>query len=676
MTLHQLKVAARQHEQREEWRAAIELYRQAIREGEGTSEGGDPALFNRIGDLAFKDGDHLAACEAWAQAANRYSELGFFNNAIAVSGKILRADPGHLQTFLELARFQARKRVLYEVRQNLTAYLTQSDAAGRGDVAREAIDSFGADFSGWRDLELLLDELLGREAAAPAAEEREGARRDASGLVFLDTGPMRIERASEPPPGSAPEEGHGVAVPSDIPGDFQATVLAHDDTSSADVSPVDGLVPTRGREADAPVDGGDAGGVIEGLVTVERTSSELELRPPPRIEGFETASAGPLDVAAAPLEGLEQTAAVPVATPDDVTPIETVGVRPPTAESSEPAEPPPEASTELPFIDTAGAEPAPVEFPEPDPGDALGQRVLATALLEHGDRARGIAALERALDLYQSQQEWLHAYQVASELIQAEPRAIGRYQARVEVAARMRDAGRLCEAYAELGDALLREGSNEKAIAVYRRVLEIDDRNEHARAALRAMGPQPDAGETPSEFIDFGAMVIDDAGPRTTRMRTETPEVAPDEEDTFRDALAEFKRALDQNLPVEDHQAHYDLGIAFKEMGLLDEAVGEFQKALRAPEVRLRTSEALGQVFFDAGPSGGGRGGAPRCRTRPRRRRREDRRPLLARTLPRGAGQGTGRRRLLPARRGGRRRLRRRQSSASASDPAGPGGGA
>jgi tetratricopeptide (TPR) repeat protein len=84
-------------------------------------------------------------------------------------------------------------------------------------------------------------------------------------------------------------------------------------------------------------------------------------------------------------------------------------------------------------------------------------------------------------------------------------------------------------------------------------------------------------------------------------MRTEMPDVAPDENDTFRDALAEFKRALDQNLPIEDHQAHYDLGIAFREMGLLDEAISEFQKALRAPEVRLRTSEVLGEVFFEQG---------------------------------------------------------------------------
>jgi tetratricopeptide (TPR) repeat protein len=158
----------------------------------------------------------------------------------------------------------------------------------------------------------------------------------------------------------------------------------------------------------------------------------------------------------------------------------------------------------------------------------------------------------------------------------------------------------LCDAYAELGDALVRQGAPDKAVAVYRRILELNDGHARARAALRAMAPDAKPDEAASEFIDLGAMLIDDH-PRSTRMRTETPDIDPDEDETFRDALAEFKRALDQNLPIEDHQAHYDLGIAFKEMGLFDEAISEFQKALRVPEVRLRTSEALGEVFFEQG---------------------------------------------------------------------------
>ena len=103
MTLDKLKVAARQHEQRDEWRAAIELYRQAIHDAESGAEGGDPSVFNRIGDLEHKTGDDVAACEAWEQAATRYAEQGFFNNAIALGGKILRLDPTRVRTYLELA---------------------------------------------------------------------------------------------------------------------------------------------------------------------------------------------------------------------------------------------------------------------------------------------------------------------------------------------------------------------------------------------------------------------------------------------------------------------------------------------------------------------------------------------------------------------------------------------
>ena len=74
-----------------------------------------------------------------------------------------------------------------------------------------------------------------------------------------------------------------------------------------------------------------------------------------------------------------------------------------------------------------------------------------------------------------------------------------------------------------------------------------------------------------------------------------------DEQREFQEILEQFKRGIEENLETDDYQAHYDLGVAFKEMGLLDEAIAEFQKALRAPEGRLRTSEALGMAFFEKG---------------------------------------------------------------------------
>jgi tetratricopeptide (TPR) repeat protein len=94
----------------------------------------------------------------------------------------------------------------------------------------------------------------------------------------------------------------------------------------------------------------------------------------------------------------------------------------------------------------------------------------------------------------------------------------------------------------------------------------------------------------------------EESRPRDTRMRVNRREPKDqDEQREFHEILEQFKRGIDENLDSDDYQSHYDLGVAFKEMGLLDEAIGEFQKALRSTEGRLRTSEALGMAFFEKG---------------------------------------------------------------------------
>jgi tetratricopeptide (TPR) repeat protein len=196
------------------------------------------------------------------------------------------------------------------------------------------------------------------------------------------------------------------------------------------------------------------------------------------------------------------------------------------------------------------------------------------------------------------------------------------YQKRVEVAYRTGDKARLIDSYLELGDALVRSGALEKSLAVYRRVLEHEPDNARAGSALLALAPPEDepaaepiapsstrvsapAAPQPApagngEFVDLGSLVMDeDKIVRDTRMRVEDEEPTGDEEKDFKEMLSAFKRGIEQNLEADDFQSHYDLGVAFKEMGLLDEAIAEFQKALRSPQGRLRTSEALGVCFYE-----------------------------------------------------------------------------
>jgi tetratricopeptide (TPR) repeat protein len=52
------------------------------------------------------------------------------------------------------------------------------------------------------------------------------------------------------------------------------------------------------------------------------------------------------------------------------------------------------------------------------------------------------------------------------------------------------------------------------------------------------------------------------------------------------DVFNQFKKGVAETVGAEDSDTHYDLGIAYKEMGLLDDAIGEFETALRGSNKR------------------------------------------------------------------------------------------
>jgi tetratricopeptide (TPR) repeat protein len=103
--------------------------------------------------------------------------------------------------------------------------------------------------------------------------------------------------------------------------------------------------------------------------------------------------------------------------------------------------------------------------------------------------------------------------------------------------------------------------------------------------------------------VDLGALILGDEDERetTTRFIVEEKEPTGDEDKDFADMLAHFRQKVAENIDAEDSASHYDLGLAFKEMGLIDEAIAEFQVALRGGANPLATLEILGQCFVEKG---------------------------------------------------------------------------
>ncbi len=111
-------------------------------------------------------------------------------------------------------------------------------------------------------------------------------------------------------------------------------------------------------------------------------------------------------------------------------------------------------------------------------------------------------------------------------------------------------------------------------------------------------------GQPDDEFIDLGEWLEQHRTPSSTRMVAHDEEPENNEQKDFGEMLDKFKAGISRNVDEEDYESHYDLGIAFREMGLLDEAIGSFQKAARGHDQLVRASEAIGQCFMDKGEAG------------------------------------------------------------------------
>ncbi|MDO9067263.1 MAG: tetratricopeptide repeat protein, partial [Deltaproteobacteria bacterium] len=118
---------------------------------------------------------------------------------------------------------------------------------------------------------------------------------------------------------------------------------------------------------------------------------------------------------------------------------------------------------------------------------------------------------------------------------------------------------------------------------------------------------EPQAGQPQDEGnVHWGREMVE--GGRQSRVKfsvaddeqAQAPQ-AQEEYLSLNDILAEFKEGVYQSIKQEDFQGHYDLGIAYKEMGLVQEAIAEFQISSKGDKERLKSFEMLGICFMERG---------------------------------------------------------------------------
>src|SRR5579884_2699990 len=623
--LEKLKERARSLEAKDP-RGAIEAWLELLK---AQDEEGDPnpdlSVFNRVGDLYLKIKDPAQAADYYDRAVDRYAELGFYNNAIAMCNKVLRNAPGRPTTYLKLAKLYAAKGFLAEAKQHFIEYAERMQKAGRIEQAFAALKEFtdlAPENAAFR--ELLAEHLRhygepGRRPTQPAARPAEpeppealtkSGKHKTSSLVFLDldepagkprppapgraAGPVRPPGPPAPPvppaaaPVAAPAGDRDVVEPDVTPLEIETTSLGEGlELPASEPVVLEGFETTSPAVGDLRLEAGEvpslreepAAGKVAPLAELEPTVPADAGVPPGTLEpepllDIEIAPPPPPPPAPPPppvQPGVPQRPPAPQPPPPAPAPAR---VKPVVPKRPEAPQPPAQRQRLVdlpplqlePDFDTAGAAPGhelddqPLALDEAvslspageraapsarrsafldldtgeappgagraegggggggggggslvfdnlaptpvaptleelvarvadDPDDPEAHRALGEALIEAGERERGIEELDLATQGFETRGHLREAQDLVEEILRLEPNSVRHRQKQVEFAFKAGDKPKLIAAYVELADTLLRNDLPEKARAVYQRVLEHEPGNARAQAALGLLAP-------------------------------------------------------------------------------------------------------------------------------------------------------------------------------------------
>ena len=157
-------------------------------------------------------------------------------------------------------------------------------------------------------------------------------------------------------------------------------------------------------------------------------------------------------------------------------------------------------------------------------------------------------------------------------------------------------------------DFYFRQGLHSEALEIYQRLSEAMPGNQEIQNKINKI-QHTEETEMVKEPVEETAMEVS-AGDESVYDATaetledillegeeEIPE--PSLENDVLEIFQEFKKGIETQLEEEDSETHYNLGIAYKEMGLLDDAIKEFQTASKDNSKTVQASSMLGLCYIE-----------------------------------------------------------------------------
>ena len=213
----------------------------------------------------------------------------------------------------------------------------------------------------------------------------------------------------------------------------------------------------------------------------------------------------------------------------------------------------------------------------------------AQALMAEGRDDDACVKLLQALEMYEDARDFGEAIFALDLLLGIRPDDVVLHHQRAELARAAGDRATLLDSYMGLAASLCRQDAPESARTVYGRVLDIDPQHAEARERMDALSRRPHAaGQQPP---------VADARP--------VPRPIEEGSETFDALLEELKEpgeGEEERTSFDgDTQAHFELGVAFKQMEMWEEAISELNQALAGREDPRPVLEALADCHLRSG---------------------------------------------------------------------------
>jgi tetratricopeptide (TPR) repeat protein len=221
---------------------------------------------------------------------------------------------------------------------------------------------------------------------------------------------------------------------------------------------------------------------------------------------------------------------------------------------------------------------------------------LAAAYLSAGNRELAAEEYWKAAELAFFRGDLTRARTLLDSLLLASPTHEAALRRLVDITVQAEDGPGESKARFDLAELYLSREEWALSRAEYMRTLELDPTHDRARMRVQRLDAMLN-GDLQAEPIDLDSLPAHRPA-ASVRVRDEQPAAADGLVD-LEEIIDEFKAGVSSSISGEDHESHYDLGMAYMEMGLYDEAIGEFQVASKGGPMELKCLEMIALCYLE-----------------------------------------------------------------------------